>query len=208
MQMLLQGIGWTLLGLLLALLLLLALPHRVELLGEGDHYRLRLWLWCLLPLTLLRHPPKKPKKPPKPKAEKAKKKPDKPAGQKKKKPAMTTWELLALLDSLLPQLGRDCGKILGRMTITRCRFQLVVGAGEDPLETAQRVGQLEAALYSLYAGFSHLLPIRDFAPALYPCFGREESLLEPGYYQLAVRATPLRLLAPGLGLLIKTLRMI
>ena len=132
---------------------------------EGLRVRLRVG-----PVKLQVYPPKKEEKgdkPPEEKKEPKEKKPkEKPA--KKRKPP-TAEQILYLLETLPPVLGRALRRVGRRVRIGPLKVWLLLSA-EDPADTALLYGRVEAALMAALPILHRHLAIRDQDIRIYPDF--------------------------------------
>lgn len=171
-------VGWIILGVFLALILLiLFIPIGVDLGYEGGVFHLSAKVSAFL-IQLLPKKPDAEKKPKKEKKKKKKKKKDEeeePKPKKKRKLPFNRDEILELLRVVLKSLGK-----FGRAWKVD-RFALhYVAAGSDPYDTAMTYGYVNAALSSLAPLCRERFRVRDCSVTTDVDFLADKTFLEGG----------------------------
>lgn len=123
-----------------------------------------------------------------------------PAPAQKKKPPSTRrrplMDWLQLLNDMLPQLQKLLQKLLGRITLRRCRIRMVLAA-EEAADTAIRYGRANALLYSIYAVVSQHMKVREFSADLRQDY-RGDPAAEAAEAEAELTASPLAVITAGL----------
>ncbi len=172
-------VGWIILGVFLALILLILLiPLGADLGYEGGGFHLSVKLGPMLKQII----PRDPNKPEKPKKEKEKKKKKKseeedeePKPKKKRSLPFNRDELLELLRIVLKGIGK-----FGRAWHVD-RFALhYVAAGSDPYDTAMTYGWVNAALSSLAPLCRERFRVKDCSVWTDVDFTEDKTFLELG----------------------------
>ena len=170
-------VGWIILGIIVALILLiLFIPIGVDLGNEGGEFHLSAKVSALLIQIL----PKKPEEEKKPKKEKKKKKkkkkkPEEEEGEEKRSLPFNRDERLELLRIVLKGIGK-----FGRAWKVD-RFVLhYIAAGDDPYDTAMTYGKVNAALSSLAPLCKKRFQVRDCSVWTDVDFTRDKTFLELG----------------------------
>lgn len=123
-----------------------------------------------------------------------------PTPAQKKKPQgarrrpLMDW--LQLINDMLPQLQKLLQKLLGRITLRRCRIRMVLAA-EEAADTAIRYGRANALLYSIYAVVSQHMKVREFSADLRQDY-RGDPAAETAEAEAELTASPLAVITAGL----------
>ncbi len=172
-------VGWIILGVFVALLLLILLiPIGVDVGNEGGEFHLSVKVWSKLIQIL----PKKPGAEKKPKKEKKKKKkeeePEEEEEEKPKKKRSLPFnrdELVEILRVALKGIGK-----FGRAWKVD-RFVLhYIAAGDDPYDTAMTYGKVNAALSTLAPGCRKRFRVKDCSVWTDVDFTADKTFLEGG----------------------------
>lgn len=150
---------WILLGIFLFFLLLSLVPVGIELHYHENRFSVALrylfFRFQVIPLPeSLKKPPKKPKKI----TTKPKKAKEPAPKAKKKRPFM---DYLQLINDLLPVISSALHRMIGSITVKRCRISLLVAA-EDAGDTAIRYGQANTLLYGIYTFLARHIRFKEF----------------------------------------------
>lgn len=148
---------WIVLGLLALILVLLLIPAGLSLGYHGGDFTAE-GKWLFLRFTLYPLPEKA-------EAEKTEKQ-EKQAGEKKPPKEKSAephpfMDWLCLINDLLPTLHTALQKMLGAITLKRCRITMTVAA-EEADQTAIRYGRANALLYTVYAFLSRHIRVKEF----------------------------------------------
>ena len=188
---------WILLGILLFFLLLSLVPAGIELHYHENRFTVALrylfFRFQVIPLPeSLKKPPKKPKKP----SAKPKKPVETAPKAKKKRPFM---DYLQLVNDLLPVIGNALHRMVGGITVKRCRISLLVAA-EDAGDTAIRYGRANTLLYGIYTFLARHIRFKEFRTDVRMDYLRGPEA-EAAEADLLLSACPLTMLTAGIRLL-------
>lgn len=188
---------WILLGIFLFFLLLALIPLGIELHYHENRFSMALrflfFRFQVIPLPeSLKKPPKKPKKT----AAKPKKAKESAPKPKKKRPFM---DYLQLINDLLPVIGNALRRMVGGITIKRCRISLLVAA-EDAGDTAIRYGRANTLLYGIYTFLARHIRFKEFCTDVQMDYLRGPEA-ETADADLLLSARPLTMFTAGLRLL-------
>ncbi|MEA5010807.1 MAG: DUF2953 domain-containing protein [Angelakisella sp.] len=158
-------VGKILLGLLILLVAAFWVPVNIRTVCcNGEVTTVVQWLFFKIQVF----PPgeEKPKKKKKIKAE------AKPGEEPAKKPKGKNqlefvFDVLQLINDIVPHAGKAVRYILKRVVLKRCRVTIVV-AQEDAADTAIRYGQANAVFYNCYALLCSILKVREFYMTITP----------------------------------------
>ena len=160
--------GIVILGVILLLLcLVLFTPILVRAIWEEEGPLVRLHIG---PVKLQAYPPRREEKGDKPpKKKKASEKKDTGEKPAKKRKSITAEQILYLLETLPPVLGRALRRVSRRVRIGPLKIWLLLSA-EDPADTALLYGRVETALMAALPILHRHLAIRDQDLRIYPDF--------------------------------------
>lgn len=173
-------VGWIILGVIAALILLILLiPIGVDVGNEGGEFHLSAKVSALLIQILPKKPgeekPKKEKKPKKKKKKKPEEETQEPKPRKKRELPFNRDEILELLRTVLKGIGK-----FGRAWRVD-RFVLhYVAAGDDPYDTAVTYGKVNAALSSLAPLCRRRFQVKDCSVWTDVDFTADKTFLEAG----------------------------
>lgn len=155
---------FVILGVLLFLLLLTAIPVRVEATFREEFFLTVRWLFLSFPLAPAREKPEKEGK--KAKKEKAgeKGKASGPGGADKLKAVLKETGFggfLRALFGIVKAVASSSKKLISHVKLKRFDLYLCLAGGEDAAEAAVRYGQLSGAVYSACGLFFSLVRCKD-----------------------------------------------
>lgn len=104
--------------------------------------------------------PRNPKKPKKPKAKKEKKSKKEKAEKKRGGFKPTFAEIKDAIETLLPKLLRALKRLGKGITVDPLRAALTLGGREDPADTAQKYGEIQALIWSVMPPLEKVIRIR------------------------------------------------
>jgi len=194
--------GWILSGIAAFILLLALVPFIITVTYEKSGFSLTLrYLFFTFPLFLTGEEgaenSRKREKRGSPDSKKSKqKKPSKNVSKEK----ISLFDMLSLINDLLPNIGKELKYILNRTSLYR--FRLTLGfSGKDAAEAAISCGRANAVLYSMYAPLSNILKVKEWNLCIYPDFLAEEDRQE---LLAKLRVKPLTLLLGGGRLILRS----
>ncbi len=147
-------VGYVLLGILAAILLLLCVPVRLILRYCTGKTPVGVLRWLFFQIDLLKAAERKTTD-----VDTRAKKADKPHPKKEKKP-LEFSQMLGIVADLLSSLKGGAGMVVRRFRIYRVRLSMIV-AGEDAADTAIDYGKCNAAVYSAYALAKNFMNLKN-----------------------------------------------
>ncbi len=178
-------VGYVLLGILAAVLLLLCVPVRLILRYRTGKAPVGVLRWLFFQVDLLKAAERKTAD-----TETRAKKEAKPRPPKEKKP-LEFSRMLGVAADLLSSLKGGAGMLVRRFRIYRVRLSMVV-AGEDAAETAVDYGKCNAAVYSAYALAKNFLNLKNPEIEIRPDFVSEKGSVD---FEMRGRLMPIVALA-------------
>lgn len=178
-------VGYVLLGILAAVLLLLCVPVRLILLYCTGKAPVGVLRWLFFQVDLLKAAERKTAD-----TETRAKKAENLQSKKEKKP-LEFSRTLGIAADLLSSLKGGAGMIVRRFRIYRVRLSMIV-AGEDAAETAVDYGKCNAAVYSAYALAKNFLNLKNPEIEIRPDFVSEKGSVD---FEMRGRLMPIIVLA-------------
>lgn len=178
-------VGYVLLGILAAVLLLLCVPVRLILRYRTGEAPVGVLRWLFFQIDLLKAVERKTAD-----TETRAKKAAKPHLQKEKKP-LEFSRMLGIAADLLSSLKGGAGMLVRRFRIYRVHLSMVV-AGEDAAEAAIDYGKCNAAVYSAYALAKNFLNMKNPEIEIRPDFVSEKGSVD---FEMRGRLMPIVALA-------------
>lgn len=213
----LKILGWVLLGILVLIVLLLAVPVRLRV-KYADELAVRLWV-LFVPIKLL--PQKeKPEKPPKKKESKPKQEKKEPAKKEKEKNKKEKDFLdlkrharelkqngvaaaVAWLKEVVALILKTADRLLHSITVTKLVARVDV-AGEDAAQTALTYGKLCAGVFPALAVVESKLKVKKQDVVLAPAFCLEETQFA---FDVRLKISVWRIVLAALLLLVSYIRL-
>lgn len=183
-------VGYVLLGILVAVLLLLCVPVRLILLYCTGKAPVGVLRWLFFQVDLLKAAERKAAERKAADTETRAKKAEKLQSKKEKKP-LEFSRTLGIAADLLSSLKGGAGMIVRRFRIYRLRLSMIV-AGEDAAETAVDYGKCNAAVYSAYALAKNFLNLKNPEIEIRPDFVSEKGSVD---FEMRGRLMPIIVLA-------------
>ncbi|WP_101908819.1 DUF2953 domain-containing protein [Marasmitruncus massiliensis] len=178
-------VGYVLLGILAAVLLLLCVPVRLILRYCTGKAPVGVLRWLFFQVDLLKAAERKTAD-----TETRAKKAEKLQPKKEKKP-LEFSRTLGIAADLLSSLKGGAGMIVRRFRIYRLRLSMIV-AGGDAAETAVDYGKCNAAVYSAYALAKNFLNLKNPEIEIRPDFVSEKGSVD---FEMRGRLMPIIVLA-------------
>ncbi|MBE6907631.1 MAG: DUF2953 domain-containing protein [Ruminococcaceae bacterium] len=178
-------VGYVLLGILAAVLLLLCVPVRLILLYCTGKAPVGVLRWLFFQVDLLKAAERKTAD-----TETRAKKAENLQSKKEKKP-LEFSRTLGIAADLLSSLKGGAGMIVRRFRIYRVRLSMIV-AGGDAAETAVDYGKCNAAVYSAYALAKNFLNLKNPEIEIRPDFVSEKGSVD---FEMRGRLMPIIVLA-------------
>ena len=195
-------VGYTLLGILAAVLLLLCIPVRLEIRYKTGRVPAAVLRWIFLRFDLAKPEEPAARKPAKQKKSQKEKTEAAPA----KRPPMEFAELLGMILDLLSSLKGNTGMLVRSFKLYKIRLSMVVAEG-DAADTAITYGRVNAAVYGAYALAQSFLRLGRPEIEIRPDFTAEEGSVD---FEVGGRLTPIAALGTairvGVAFLVKTIR--